>query len=91
MARSPNDPALAPSVIDGFAVASVFLGLGWFGGFGALLAVIFGSISRGKAKRAHRKISYATITGLVLGWIGLAGAVIVWLLLIALATTPGIR
>jgi hypothetical protein len=48
-------------------------------------------ISRGMAKRAHRKTSHIAITGLVLGWVGLAGAVVVWLLLIGLATTPGIK
>jgi hypothetical protein len=90
LARSPEDPALAPAVIDGFAVTSALLGMFWFGGIGALLAVIFGTISRGRAKRAHRKTSYATIIGLILGWIGLAGAVIVWLLFIGLAATPGI-
>ena len=89
MARSPKDPALAPAVIDGFGVASALLGMFWFGGIGALLAVIFGTISRGKARRAHRKTSYPTIIGLVLGWIGLAGAVMVLFLFIALATTHG--
>jgi hypothetical protein len=89
LARPPKDRALAPAVADGFGVASALLGLFWFGGIGSVLAIIFGIISRRTAKRAHRKTSYATITGLVLGWIGLAGAVIVWLLLIALAGTPG--
>jgi len=90
LARSPKDPSLAPAVIDGFGAASALLAIFWFLGIGALLAVIFGTISRGRAKRAHRKTSYATLIGLVLGWIGLAGAVIVWLLIVGLAATPGI-
>jgi hypothetical protein len=62
----------------------------WLGGVGALLAVIFSMISRGNAKRAHRQTSPYSTAGLVLGWIGLAGAVIVWWLLIGRAANPGI-
>jgi hypothetical protein len=76
--------------MDSFAGASALLGLAWFGGFGALLAVIFGIISLRRAKRAHRRVSYAAITGLVLGCIGLVGAAIVWLLVISLSNNPGI-
>jgi hypothetical protein len=80
----------APAVHEGFATASVLLGLLWLGGVGALLAVIFSMISRGNAKRAHRQTSPYSTAGLVLGWIGLAGAVIVWWLLIGIAANPGI-
>ncbi len=55
-----------------------------------MLAVIFGIISRGKAKRAHRQTSNVSTAGLVLGWIGLAGAFILWYLLVGLAATPGL-
>ena len=80
----------APAVHDGFATWSVLLGLLWLAGVASLLAVIFGMISRGKAKRAHRQTSSYSTAGLVLGWIGLAGAAIVWWLVIGLAANPGI-
>jgi hypothetical protein len=58
----------------------------WFLGLGALPAIIFGTISRRKASHAHRKPSYMSTVGLVLGWIGLAGGVFCWLLFAGLAT-----
>jgi hypothetical protein len=65
------------------------LGILWVGGLGALLAVIFGNISRRKARRDHRKTSYMARAGLVLGWIGLAGAVVQWYLVAGVLATPG--
>lgn len=66
----------APAENDGLAIASLVLGILWMWGLGSVLAVIFGHVSFANAKRAYRKPSGLTIAGLVLGYAGIALAVI---------------
>jgi hypothetical protein len=60
------------SETNGFAIASLVLGIIWLGGLGSLLAVIFGHVARGQNKRTHRGGTGLATAGLVLGYIGLA-------------------
>lgn len=62
---------------DWFAIASLFLALVWLGGLGSLLAVVFGHTSRGRAKRNGLEPSGFATAGTVLGWVGIAIAVLV--------------
>ena len=62
---------------DWFAIASLFLALVWLGGLGSLLAVVFGHTSRGRAKRNGMEPSGFATAGTVLGWVGIAVAVLV--------------
>lgn len=57
---------------DGFAYVSLFLSLVWLVGLGSLLAVIFGHISRRRAKQNGLEPSGLATAGTVLGWVGIA-------------------
>jgi uncharacterized membrane protein YbhN (UPF0104 family) len=72
------------------AIASLVLSLLWLGGLGSLLAVIFGQTAAGTARREHRQASQLGSWGTALGVMGLAGAVLLWGLVIwsAMHTTP---
>jgi Domain of unknown function (DUF4190)/Host cell surface-exposed lipoprotein len=67
-------PAKAPPAHDGLAITSLILSILWFLGLGSLLAVIFGHRSRGESKRNGRSTSALATAGVVIGYIGLAGA-----------------
>lgn len=84
----PAEPK-KPSQHDGFAIASLVLGLVWIWGLGSLLAVIFGGVHMKQASREGRNASGMAIAGLILGIIGLVGAVVVIIaLIVASASTP---
>lgn len=67
----PPVPEEKISVHDGFAIASLVLGILWVIGIGSVLAVIFGHISDARAHRANRPRSGLAIAGLILGYAGL--------------------
>jgi hypothetical protein len=82
-------PPLTAAVHDGLAVASLVLGILYLGGIGALLAVIFGHMSRKSARLAGRKPSGMATAGCWLGWIGLVlTVVLVIVIVIALTSKP---
>lgn len=73
---TPQQPR--PATTNGFAVASLVLGIVWFGGLGAILALVFGytalsQINRSAGYEGGRGMA---IAGIVLGWIGVAGIVL---------------
>jgi hypothetical protein len=64
---------------NGMAVASMVLGILWLWGIGAILALVFGYSSKSQIDRsggteAGRGMAVA---GIVLGWIGIAGLLLV--------------
>jgi hypothetical protein len=62
-------------VNDGKAIASLVLGLTGLCGIGSLLAIILGHQSRGQAKRQGREPSGMALAGVILGYVGLVGAI----------------
>ena len=87
--KKPSPPPAEPkkpSQHDGFAIASLVLGIVWIWGLGSLLAVIFGAVHMVQASREGRNASGMAIAGLILGIIGLVGAVA---LTIAIALAAG--
>jgi hypothetical protein len=75
---------LGGSARDHAAITSLTLSLMWLGGLGSLLGVIFGHVSEARARRAGRRRSRLAVTGLVVGYLGLAVmAVLVFLVLAA--------
>ena len=62
-----------PELTNGFAVASLVLGIVWVFWLGSALAVVFGHVARGRAKRwgIDRGVGMAN-AGLLLGYGGLA-------------------
>lgn len=78
-----------PQSTNGLAVASMVLGIMWFYGVGAVLALVFGyrarrQIDRSQGAESGRGMATA---GIVLGWVGVAGAVLVTALVIATAAS----
>jgi hypothetical protein len=67
---------------DGFAIASLVLGILWLFWVGSALALIFGNISAKQARRAGYKPSGLAVAGMVLGWIGTGTAAFVILVTI---------
>jgi hypothetical protein len=71
---------------SGLAVASLVLGILWFAGAGALMAVIFGHAALSSMKHdRYLQGRGLAVAGLVLGYIGLAGATLMFL---AVASMP---
>jgi hypothetical protein len=77
--RPPGDapPSWAAPTTCGLAIASLVLGIVWLGGIGALLAVVFGFLALRQIGRSQGRLSGKglAIAGLVLGGVGIVGAV----------------
>jgi hypothetical protein len=56
---------------NGFAIASMVLGILWIWWIGSILAVIFGHVALGQIARQNQSGRGMAIAGLVLGYIGL--------------------
>ncbi len=81
----PSPPVVSRTT-NGFAVASLVLGILWIWGLGSLLALIFGLVARRQIDdsggvQAGRGLA---IAGIVLGVIGIVGAILV---IIAIASS----
>lgn len=87
-APPPSKPVLAPSKHDGFAIASLVLGIRWVYGIGSILAVIFAAVSNSRAKKEGRSQSGMATAGLVLGIIGL-GLLVLIIILAAVSAGGG--
>jgi hypothetical protein len=76
-------PPAAGSETNGLAIASLVLGILWLGGLGALLALIFGYVSKRNIDESHGRQGGRglAIAGIVLGWVGIAG-LILWIILL---------
>lgn len=87
----PEYPYQAPRPTNGFAIASLVLGIIWIYWLGSILAVIFGHVALGQIARNGDGGRGLAIAGLVLGYVGigvLAVLLIVWIIIggIALQT-----
>jgi hypothetical protein len=82
----PSAPAYGgpPTGTNGYAIASLVLGIVWLGGLGSLLALIFGIMAKNQidASGGHQTGRGMAVAGIVLGVVGLVG-LIVWIVLIA--------
>lgn len=74
----------APRPTNGLAIASLVLGILSLCGIGSILAVIFGHVSLNQIRRSGDREGGRgmAITGVVLGWIGIA-AIVVYLVFYA--------
>jgi len=71
-------PMPASTGTNGMSIAALVLGILWIYGIGSILSLIFGYISLGQIKRDPRqKGKGMAIAGVVLGWVGIVGAIIV--------------
>jgi len=72
---------------SGFAIASLVLGILWFAGVGAILAIIFGYSANKEIQQSNGTIQGQGLAtaGIILGWIGVVGSILWIILLVALA------
>ncbi len=70
---------MQPTSTNGFAIASLVLGILWLYWVGSVLALVFGYVALGSIKRSGdtEKGKGLAIAGVVLGWIGVATLLIV--------------
>lgn len=69
-------PYAQPQPTDGKAIASLVTGIVWFWGLGSIAAVILGHLSRSEAKNQNRNPSGMALAGLILGYVGIVGAIL---------------
>ena len=77
----PPPPLFEPQKrTSGYAVASLVLSVLWIGGIGAVLAVPFAARARRDIRRSGGELAGAGMAtaGLVIGIVGLVGAVVLW-------------
>ena len=81
-------PVYVPTKTNGFAIAALVLGIVWMYGIGSILALIFGYKAKGEIDRSGGQQTGRgmAIAGIVLGWVGVGGAILT-ILLITVATT----
>jgi hypothetical protein len=78
-APQPPPPPTQPPMTNGYAVASLVLGIIWIFWLGSILALVFGYVGKAQIDRsggaqAGRGLA---IAGIVLGWIGIATLLLV--------------
>ena len=84
---TPTANVTTPPGTNGLAIASFVLSLLTLCGVGSLLGVIFGHLSLGQIKREHQRGRGLAIAGLVLGYLGMAGIVLL-IVVLASSSTP---
>lgn len=89
--EGPPD-APAQSGTNGFAVASLVLGIVWIMGVGSILALVFGYVAKGQIDTSGGRQTGRgmAIAGIVLGWIGVALLLVMIALMVAgVSVMPG--
>ena len=70
----------ASSRTNGFAIASLVLGIVWIYWIGSILALVFGYMARSQIRDSREGGSGMAVAGIILGWIGIA-VMVGWILL----------
>jgi hypothetical protein len=87
--QPPYQPAPPSKSTNGLAIASLVLGVLWIWGLGSILAVIFGYVSLRQIRQRGENGHGLALAGLILGIVGVVGAILLTVLIIvAAATTP---
>ena len=84
-AISPQRAPVQQTGTNGFAIASMVLGILWIWWIGSVLALVFGYIALNKIKQSQGSLTGRgmAIAGIVLGWIGVAAFVVTIVILLA--------
>jgi hypothetical protein len=74
----PGQPGyrVATTGTNGFAIASLVLGILWFWGVTSILALVFGYIALRQVRERHENGRGMALAGVILGWIGIVGAIL---------------
>jgi len=78
-------PYLQQQGTNGFAIASMVLGIVWIYWIGSVLAIVFGFIARSQIRQRNQGGDGMAIAGIVLGIVGVVIAIIV--IIVAIAAT----
>lgn len=83
-------PVYAVAQTNGLAIAALVCGIVWLGGLGSILALVLGYTAKGQIDRSGGREGGRglAVAGIVLGWIGVAGMILV-LLSIGCAASSG--
>lgn len=76
---------------NGFAIASLVLGLVWLMGVGSILALVFGYIAKSQIDRSGGRQTGRglAVAGIVLGWVGVAALIgMIALMVAGFSTMP---
>ncbi len=79
MQYGPGFPQVVARKTNGFAIASMVLGIMWVYWVGSILALIFGYIARSQIRENNEAGEGMAIAGIVLGWIGVGILLLVML------------
>ena len=82
----PLPPPVAGRATNGLAVAAMVLGILWIWWVGSILALVFGYIALRQIRASNQSGRGMAVAGIVLGWVGLAVAIVG---LIGAAATAG--
>ena len=63
-------PYAPPRTTNGFAIASMVLGILWLYWFGSILALVFGYVAQSQIRERGEAGGGMATAGIVLGWIG---------------------
>lgn len=81
-ATSHNSEGLESTAVNGFAIASLVMGIVWLMGVGSILALVFGHVATGQIERSGDRQSGRglALAGIVLGWVGVGflGLMLLW-------------
>lgn len=82
--RTGSRSGTSPTKTNGFAIASLVLGIIWIYWIGSILALIFGYVAKRQIESSGEGQSGRgmAIAGIVLGWVGLATLLIMVIVLI---------
>ena len=83
-APRPGAPAVAQTRTNGFAVASMVLGIVWVYAIGSILALVFGYIARSQIRSDPTMRGQGmAIAGIVLGYVGIVGTILLFVVIVA--------
>jgi hypothetical protein len=75
---APVVVGIRQSKTSGLAIAALVLGILWLWWVGSILALVFGYVAKGQIERSAGQLDgrVMAIAGIVLGWVGIAGFLI---------------
>jgi hypothetical protein len=77
-----------PVPTNGFAIASLVLGILWIWWVGSVLALIFGYVARKQIRERNESGNGLAIAGIVLGWVGV-GVLVLFLIFVVIGLAAG--
>ncbi|MFZ5851804.1 MAG: DUF4190 domain-containing protein [Actinomycetota bacterium] len=77
-------PQSASAPTNGFAIASMVLGITWIYWIGSILALVFGYVALDQIRKGNQQGAGMAMAGIVLGWIGVGVLLIVLFLVLVL-------